>query len=736
MIKKFLKYILYFLILIIIGIIYLSYFGIETKRFNQLIQNEISKNIKKIDITLKDVKIVLNLTNFSVGLKTYDPDIIFKNQTINLKKIETRFSIESFLKKEFAIKNLSILTKENNLKNIISLVQAYQNSPQLFIFDKMTKSGILTANINLNFNNKGKVRKDYNIKGLIKNTNLRLLNNQTINNINLNFNITDSKYLFKDVKAEFNQLKLISKIIKIQNKNKFFLIQGDLENLNEIVNDEVLSFLFKNKFNDMGLSNLNFISKNNFSFKLSKKLKFSDINIESKITLKKANYKIDFLKLKNYLPNFNNLIELNDHEIELIFNKKKFLIKGKGKFFVDKKSDEINYDIKFDKEGNYDFKSIIQFKNNPIIIKILNYEKDENKNSTLNIEGSFKKNKTMIFQKILFQELENKFLINGLSLNKNFKINDIDKVDLNFFNKNKKENKIFLNKNKKNYEISGKVFDGSNLLDEMLKSDTKKNAFDILNNFNTSVKLNVDQIYIDNFTYLNSIKGSLKLLKSNLVNLNLKGSFDSKKKLTFTIKTNGNGEKITTLFSEYAKPLVKKFRFIKGFEEGNLDFYSIKKNNSSKSKLKIYNFKLNELPVLTKILTLASLQGIADLLTGEGIRFNEFEMNFNNKNNLMTIDEIYAIGPAISILMDGYIENNKLVSLRGTLVPATTLNKIIGSIPLLGNILVGKKTGEGVFGVSFKIKGSPKNLKTTVNPIKTLTPRFITRTLEKIKKIN
>ena len=47
---------------------------------------------------------------------------------------------------------------------------------------------------------------------------------------------------------------------------------------------------------------------------------------------------------------------------------------------------------------------------------------------------------------------------------------------------------------------------------------------------------------------------------------------------------------------------------------------------------------------------------------------------------------------------------------------------------------MGEKSGEGVFGVSFKIKGQPKNLKTSVNPIKTLTPRFITRTLEKIKK--
>ena len=68
----------------------------------------------------------------------------------------------------------------------------------------------------------------------------------------------------------------------------------------------------------------------------------------------------------------------------------------------------------------------------------------------------------------------------------------------------------------------------------------------------------------------------------------------------------------------------------------------------------------------------------------------------------MTIDEIYAIGPAISILMSGYVEKDKLISLRGTLVPATTINKAIGSIPVLGKILVGTKTGEGVFGVSFK----------------------------------
>ena len=32
------------------------------------------------------------------------------------------------------------------------------------------------------------------------------------------------------------------------------------------------------------------------------------------------------------------------------------------------------------------------------------------------------------------------------------------------------------------------------------------------------------------------------------------------------------------------------------------------------------------------------------------------------------------------------------------------------------------------------MKGPPKDIKTTVNPIKTLTPRFIVRAVEKMKK--
>jgi len=247
-------------------------------------------------------------------------------------------------------------------------------------------------------------------------------------------------------------------------------------------------------------------------------------------------------------------------------------------------------------------------------------------------------------------------------------------------------------------------------------------------------KKKLDPIY--NSIKITSKNEILKIKNNEIFNMDLLSKFPNNEEFKVSIRTNQNKEKITTIFTNYANPLVKKYKFIKGFEGGSLDFYSIKKNKKTNSNLKLYDFKLNEVPALTKLLTLASLQGIADLLTGEGIRFNEFEMKFNKDKGLMTIEEIYSLGPSISVLMEGYVQKDDLISLRGTLVPATTVNKVIGSIPLLGDILVGKKAGEGVFGVSFKIKGYPKDLKTTVNPIKTLTPRFITRTLEKLKKTN
>ena len=105
-----------------------------------------------------------------------------------------------------------------------------------------------------------------------------------------------------------------------------------------------------------------------------------------------------------------------------------------------------------------------------------------------------------------------------------------------------------------------------------------------------------------------------------------------------------------------------------------------------------------------------------------------------DNKEVLKLEELFAVGPSISVLMEGYKDNNGMTSLRGTLVPAKNLNKLIAKIPVIGNIVIPKEVGEGLFGVSFKMKGPPGKIKTTINPIKTLTPRFITRALEKSKK--
>ena len=147
------------------------------------------------------------------------------------------------------------------------------------------------------------------------------------------------------------------------------------------------------------------------------------------------------------------------------------------------------------------------------------------------------------------------------------------------------------------------------------------------------------------------------------------------------------------------------------------------------------DFSVKNAPAFAKLLALADFGGISDLLSGDGISFDRLEIDLSDNNNVLNINEIFAVGPSISILMEGYQESSSgLISLKGTMVPAKELNKLISKIPVLGNILIPKEAGEGLFGVSFKIKGLPGKTKTTVNPVKTLTPRFITRALEKRKK--
>ena len=319
--------------------------------------------------------------------------------------------------------------------------------------------------------------------------------------------------------------------------------------------------------------------------------------------------------------------------------------------------------------------------------------------------------------------------MNDLYLRPNNQIDKFKKIEFNFIDKFEIINNIILKKEKNYYLIQGKQFNASKIIDNSLSVNPKDKL-----SFNSLFKINIEKMYIDRENFIGNVTGDFLYRDDQLINANIVSFFPNGEKFEFNVNETQNKEIVTQIFTGYPKPIVQRYKFIEGFDEGTLNFQSIKKNNISNSVLIIDNFKVKKVPILAKILTLASLQGIADILTGEGIRFTDFEMKFQVKDGFMNIDDIYAIGPAISLMMNGYIDQKNLVSLRGTLVPATTINRTISSIPLLGEILVGSKVGEGVFGVSFKVKGYNSNLKTSVNPIKTLAPRFITRTLDKLKK--
>jgi len=732
MIKKLIKFLIFLLATFVLLISYLSFFGIETEKFNNKINKEILNNNQKLNLELKTVKFLLKPSNLSVNVKTFGPKVSYNKQQLKLEYIKTNISLKSFINNEFSIDDLQISTKAIKINDVVRLGRSFKDSVELFILSKIIKKGFIVADINLNFDNNGKIKDDYSVKGFIKNGELQFLNKNNIKELNLNFKIKKNEYFLENIDTAFNQIKLVSPTIKIIEQKKTFLVNGKIISNKNNIDIQQYKNLLGNSFKKLEIENVNFSSDNDITFNINKKFKIKNLTLRSKINLNTLDYKIKSKNIKEYLPNFKEVIKLKNHKILVNYNKDELDINGKGEFLVEDKIDSLDYMIN-KKNNEYFFKTNININKNSLLIDILNYKKDENLNSLLELRGVLKKNNEIKFKSILFNENKNSFLVKNLNLNSQLKILGVDLINLDYLNTDKIKNKIDLKKNKKNYIINGKSFDASQLIDILL-NNKKNDDSSLFSNLETNIYFDVNKTYLDQINYVENLSGNILYINNKINELNLDSKFPNNKRLTLTVRTNVNNEKITTLFSGYPKPLLKQYKFIKGFEEGILDFYSIKKGNSSNSVLIIDNFKVQEVPVLAKLLTLASLQGIADLLTGEGIRFTDLELKFSNEKELMTIEEMYAIGPAISILMEGYIEYEKLISLRGTLVPATTINRSIASIPVIGDILVGKKIGEGIFGVSFKIKGPPKNLKTTVNPIKTLTPRFITRTLEKIKK--
>ena len=729
------KFFIYSFIILSLIIFYLSFFGISTSKFNKSIKDSFLKNNEILLVNINEIKIKLYPFKLTTKLTTKDVEIKINSRLIKLNEVRSEISLISLIKNEQQINNLEIKSGNNDLKSIIEFIKVYQNNFKIIFIDKFLSNGQINFDLKVNFDENGKPLQNFIFNGSIKNLDIKLINGESIRT-NFDFNVNNNKYIIKKSNWKYDKLILTSDNIVVNKYEKNFEVNGDInnnsfeasQNFLDIFNIKLPEYIINKTFE--------FSSNNNFSFDLSKKFKISNLNIETDLKIKKIIFKSDTSLVKNIFKNKKNIEILNNY-FKIKINKQNInkepndiFIDGLGDILINNIKDKIEYKLRLnDSQKLIDIK--LNLKNNPINLDVLNFEKAKGISSTFIINAQIKKNNKINIKEVSLESTDNTFYFKDLIFDKNLKFKSLSMAKFNFKNKQKLKNILDIQKNQNNYYITGKSISLYKLLDKFSNSDNT-NTFMDLDKTYAKIFVNIGKFYIDNKNYINNLNGEFVIKNNKIFKSNLDGFFPNKEKISLNLKTIKN-EKVTTLVTNYPAPLLERYKFIKGFSEGIFDLQSISSGNKSNTIIIIDNFKVKEVPVLAKILTLASLQGIADLLTGEGIRFTDFEMNFNKNNNIITIEEIYAIGPAISLMMEGYIDKGKLISLRGTLVPATTINRTISSIPVLGDILVGKKVGEGVFGVSFKIKGPPNNLKTTVNPIKTLTPRFITRTLEKIK---
>ena len=566
-----------------------------------------------------------------------------------------------------------------------------------------------------------------------------------INKLNSNISLDFEKI---SIKLDPINLKLFIKFIN-PNLN-YSKINLPLTLLKTNIN---LEFLIEKKIiiNDITLS-----TKYLDLEKLKPLLKKININNENLKLIKSGKLKVENLNLKfdenlnikdNYIVNGDintvNIKVTDEYEIQNListftYRQGSLLFKDMSWDLINKKNDKnkfLNSQIEIVQKNNFqefDIKFEVKDLQDLFNIPVMNYELSKNATQKITAKLTINKKKEILFSNISISDNNNKFDIKDLKLDKNFNLISFNQVLIKT-NVNNKTNNEFSIQNKKKILIKGQIFDAKKLL-KVLSQDGKKNTF--FNKISKDVEIDLKKILKGTSFPINKFRLVGKLNKGNFEKLTAKSDFGQNKHLDISLKKMKNtNSKILEVYSDIASPLLSDFKFFQGLEGGDLNFLSTFNNESSSSNLSINNFKLNEAPALAKILSLADLKGLTDTLKGEGISFDTLSAKYNTNSSIMKIDEIFMIGPSISILIDGYVEKKSgLISLRGTLVPAKTLNSLIAKIPVVGDILVGKKIGEGVFGISFKVKGLPDDLKTTVNPIKTLTPRFITRALENVKK--
>jgi hypothetical protein len=727
--KKILNIIILIFFFVLSSLIFiLSTSGYETHKFNEIISSKITKKNKYISLQFEKIKFKIDFKNISLFLETKNPKLNYQNVSIPIKNIKVYLDFISIIKSKPKIDKINIISKEINIDQLKKIIVKTKPSNFNSLVTNKVKNGRLVTDLEIYFNDNLNIN-NFIARGQVIDTSVNLIEDLTLNKLSFDFFTDSTDTLIKNIQGETPGFLFKKGDLQIKKGNNINIKSDFITNINLNKNNikSYLTYLKKNKYINEKIdlkTNLNhniditfddtykvinYIYNTNgkideLIYQFSKPIKnnFFDARINN-FTLKDSTFSSRYSSDKNNYIQTNGIYKINDYNF-LKYNFKNNFLPGKS---------NVDINFEFDQKLNIDF---------------INYSKDVG--VIANIYSNFNIDKDLIsFKKIKFQENRNLILVEKLKIDKKNLVS-LDKVIVKTFNKGNLNNDFSIDFEKK-IKIYGNKYDALNLV----KIINKKSENNILKKINKEIEINLKNIEtslskrIQNFNLIGTIK------KGEFVKILSKGDFGDNKYLDISLKSDKkNKKKYLEIYSDLPQPLLSDYSFFKGVTDGTLTYSSIIEGNLSNSKLLIENFKIVNAPGVVKLLSLADFGGLADLAEGDGLSFKKLEIKMTNEKNFLKIDELYAVGPSISVLMDGYKEANGLTSLRGTLVPAKNLNILLSKIPVIGKIIIPKEIGEGLFGVSFKMKGPSGKIKTTINPIKTLTPRFITKALEKKTK--
>ena len=209
--------------------------------------------------------------------------------------------------------------------------------------------------------------------------------------------------------------------------------------------------------------------------------------------------------------------------------------------------------------------------------------------------------------------------------------------------------------------------------------------------------------------------------------ISMEGLADGEHPLHIDLTPKEDGHRVFSLTCDDFGKAMKGLGFTSTVKEGNLEIHgtsSVENPRVITGTAKIGHFAVSGLPALALLLNATSPFGFAGLVT-DNVEFEHLSGKFKWQGDEIELIDVRAAGTSVGMNISGKVDMNTGASnLQGTLVPFSLFNSLIGSIPILGDILTGG-SGGGVLAVAYTITGSLSNPKVGVNPISLLTPGFL-----------